>query len=177
MPDKCNAVKELKSQFGNALLVILTFAAIVAAFINFQQNFQETKRFHLPEDGVTWVDRTGSDGNNAVIALHVADESPAARNGIKEGDRLTGHRRHSDQGATDVAQVLVRLQPWFRAFYTVERQGYEFNPKLVIGERTADYSVSYQYLVGHCLPGDRPVRLLHAAATRPSRCTFCFCAW
>ena len=64
MPDKCNAVKELKSQFGNALLMILTFGAVVAAFINFQQNFQETKRFRLPEDGVTWVDRAQSDGGN-----------------------------------------------------------------------------------------------------------------
>ena len=25
--------------------------------------------------------------------------------------------------------MLVRLQPWFRAFYTVERQGNKFNPE------------------------------------------------
>ena len=107
MPDKCNAVKELKSQFGNALLIILTFGAVVAAFINFQQNFQETKRFRLPEDGVTWVDRARSDGGNSVIALHVADDSPAARNGIKAGDRLLAI------GSEEFERVFAR---WFDAF-------------------------------------------------------------
>ncbi len=46
-------MKELKQQFVSALLVVLTVAAVIAAAINFQQQ----SRFHLSDDGVTWVDR------------------------------------------------------------------------------------------------------------------------
>ena len=45
-------MRELKQQLVSALLVILTVAAVVAAAINFQQQ----SRYHLPDDGVTWVD-------------------------------------------------------------------------------------------------------------------------
>ena len=40
----------------SGLLAVLTVAAAIAAAINFQQQ----GRYHLPDDGVTWVDR-GSD--------------------------------------------------------------------------------------------------------------------
>ena len=46
-------MQELRRQFAGGLIVILTIAAVIAAGINFQQQ----GRFHLPEDGVTWVDR------------------------------------------------------------------------------------------------------------------------
>ena len=45
--------QELKFQFSTAILTIVTLAAGVAAFINFQQQ----ERFRLPDDGVIWVDR------------------------------------------------------------------------------------------------------------------------
>ena len=38
-------MRELKVQFANALLVVLTVAAAVSAFVNFQQNFHPEKRF------------------------------------------------------------------------------------------------------------------------------------
>ncbi|MCC6391752.1 MAG: hypothetical protein IT167_14225, partial [Bryobacterales bacterium] len=47
------ALKELKLQLANALLVVLTVAAIIAAGINFQQQ----SRYRLPDDGVSWSDR------------------------------------------------------------------------------------------------------------------------
>ena len=48
--------QELKFQLSTAILTILTLAAGVSAFINFQQQ----NRFRLPEDGVIWVDRQGA---------------------------------------------------------------------------------------------------------------------
>ena len=54
-------MKELKQQFGNALLVIVTVALVVAAAINFQQQ----GRFHLPDDGVTWVEQQHGSGQFA----------------------------------------------------------------------------------------------------------------
>jgi two-component system, NtrC family, sensor kinase len=141
-------VKELKSQFGNALLVVLTVAAVVAAFINFQQNFQESKRFRLPEDGVTWVDRTQPDGSNRVFALEVRPESPADRRGIKAGDRLLAIHDVPVENATDVPEILVRIGTYGNARYHVERNGRDFRPALVLGAREVNWSVTYQYLVG-----------------------------
>ena len=141
-------LRELKGQFGNALLVVLTVAAIVAAFFNFQQNFQESKRYRLPEDGVTWVDRTQPDGSNRVIALHVTPDSPADKRGIKTGDRLLAIHDVPVEKATDVAEVLVSIGIYGNARYHVERGGRDFKPSLVLGVREVDWSVTYQYLVG-----------------------------
>ena len=54
--------QELKFQLSTAILTILTVAAAVAAVINFEQQ----RKFRLPDDGVVWVDREGG-----VEALHI----------------------------------------------------------------------------------------------------------
>jgi PAS domain S-box-containing protein len=141
-------VNELKSQFVNALLVILTVAASVAAFVNFQQNFHPEKRFRLPEDGVTWVDRKAPDGRNEVRALHVAPGSRGYNAGIKPGDTLLKIHGTPIHDASDVIQVLVRVGLWQEPKYTVVRRGVEFDIKVIVGERVPDYTVSYQYLIG-----------------------------
>ncbi|HET8547418.1 MAG TPA: ATP-binding protein [Bryobacteraceae bacterium] len=141
-------MKELKSQFANALLVVLTVAAVVAAFINFQQNFQESKRFRLPQDGVTWVDRSQADGSNRVIALDVTPDSPADKRGIKAGDRLLAIHNVPVESATDVPEILVGIGIYGNARYHVERQGRDFRPTLILAVREVDWSVTYQYLVG-----------------------------
>src|SRR5260370_9005323 len=64
--------QELKFQLSTAILTILTLAAGVCAFINFEQQ----NRFRLPEDGVIWVDRQGG-----VEALYVRPESGGANAG------------------------------------------------------------------------------------------------
>ena len=76
-------MKEIKDQLISALLVIVTVAAVISAGINFQQQ----QRFHLPDDGVTWVDRDG-----AVKAVYIAPDSGAARAGLRAGDADL-HRR------------------------------------------------------------------------------------
>ena len=107
-------MQELKRQFAGALIVILTIAVVIAAGINLQQQ----RKFHLPEDGVTWVDREGQAGTapggqpiirNNVVALHVVAGGPAARAGIAEGDIL---RRIDNVGvstAAEVSEILVGL--------------------------------------------------------------------
>src|ERR1043166_7621711 len=47
--------QELKFQLSTAILTILTLAAGVSAFINFQQQY----KFRLPEDNVVWVEGGG----------------------------------------------------------------------------------------------------------------------
>ncbi|RPI11103.1 MAG: hypothetical protein EHM65_07395, partial [Acidobacteriales bacterium] len=69
----------MRRQFTAALLIILTAAGVVCASINFQQQ----RRFRLPDDGVTWMEQAGR-----VVALHVVEDSPAARMGLRAGDRV-----------------------------------------------------------------------------------------
>ena len=102
-------MRELKVQFANALLVVLTVAAAVSAFVNFQQNFHPEKRYRLPEDGVTWVDRKLPDGRNSVQALVVEPSGPAERAGIKAGDRLLRIQGAPVEQAIDVVQMLFTV--------------------------------------------------------------------
>ena len=132
--------QELKFQLSTAILTIVTLAAGVAAFINFQQQH----KFRLPDDGVIWVDRAGG-----VEALAVPERSEGARAGLRTGDRLTAINGVLITKATDVAQVLVNIGSWKKATYTVSRGGVVFPIRdVIIGEVPLDRAVVYQYLVG-----------------------------
>ena len=133
------SVRELKAQFVNAFLVILTTAAVICAGINFQQQ----KRFQLPEDGAIWVDQGG-----AVLALDVRPDSPAERAGLRTGDVLLRIEKQRVENASDVAKTLVTLSSWNKAEYVVRRSGVEVKATVIIGERTTDPAVYYQYAVG-----------------------------
>jgi hypothetical protein len=63
-------VKDLKGQFVTALLIILTVAAAVSAALNFQQQ----RKFRLPDDGAVWVERNGG-----VEALYLRPGGSAAQ--------------------------------------------------------------------------------------------------
>ena len=133
-------MRELKFQFSGALLMILTVAAAISAFINFQQQ----SKFRLPDDGVTWVDTAGG-----VSALHVVAGGPADKVGIERGDTVVKIAGAPIEKAIDVSQVLVRIGAYYQAKYTVRRAGVEFEPTLVVGTALRNYSALYwQYVVG-----------------------------
>lgn len=136
-------MKELKVQLVRALLVILTMAAIVAAAINFQQQ----SRFHLPEDGVTWVDRTVGETNRAV-AMFVSPGSPGEKAGIRAGDVLVSIDNYPIESALDATQVMARLGAWRKASYEIKRGDVQFSPGVIIGEAEHDSTLYYQYAVG-----------------------------
>ncbi|MBV9747068.1 MAG: PAS domain-containing protein, partial [Acidobacteriia bacterium] len=131
--------QELKFQFSTAILTLLTLAAVVAALLNFQQ----LRRFHLPEDGVIWVDRNG-----AVEALSVPSGSPGAKAGLRRGDQLKLIDGVSIQKATDVTRVLANLGVWKKAVYHVSENGVEFDANVLIAEVPFDRAVLYEYAVG-----------------------------
>lgn len=143
---------ELKRQLIGAFIVILTVAAVVAAAINFQQQ----NHYELPEDGVTWVDRSTPLHPQAVVAFHVAPGSAGDKFGIHEGDVLRRIGTLPVEKATDVAQILVGSGAWKKLDYFVERivtrQGVavalDTKLALVVEARTAGNAVLYQYAVG-----------------------------
>ena len=132
-------LQELKFQLSTAILTILTLAAGVSAFINFQQ---QTK-FRLPEDGVIWADRQG-----AVEALYVKPNSPGITAGVHAGDHLLDIDGVRIEQATDVAKVLVRIGAWSKAKYRLQSRGVELQSTLLVAEQPLDRAVIYQYLVG-----------------------------
>src|SRR5258708_39244216 len=100
-------MKELRQQLVGALLVIITVAAVIAAAINLQQQ----NKFHLPDDGVTWLDQSqGAGQNSAVVAVYVARESPGEKAGIHKGDRLVSIADLTIQRALDVTAVGARAR-------------------------------------------------------------------
>jgi len=133
-------MRGLKLQLLNALLMILTVAAVISALINFQQQ----SRFRPPEDGVTWSERSGG-----VTALYVVAGSPAANAGLRVGDVVLKIAGVPIQKATDVSGVLLRLGAWSKATYTMRRAGLDFEPTLIVGQAARDFAaLYYQYLVG-----------------------------
>ncbi|MBK5291149.1 MAG: PAS domain S-box protein [Acidobacteriia bacterium] len=135
-------MKELKSQLVSALLVILTAAGLISAGINFQQQ----KKFQLPEDGVTWVDRSDSSQRPIVVALDIVPASPAERAGVKVGDVLTKINNALIRSSIDSTMALARLGAYKTAEYTLERGGIEFKAKVII--RESESALYYQYAVG-----------------------------
>jgi two-component system NtrC family sensor kinase len=137
--------QESKFQLSTAILTILTVAAAVSAGIN----FREQLRFRLPDDGVTWVDRTTPDGRAYVQAYRVAPDSQAGNAGIRTGDVLKKINGAEIEKALYVPQILVRIGVWNKADYLVQRGGVQL-PKMsvIVAEVPRDLAVIYQYLVG-----------------------------
>jgi two-component system NtrC family sensor kinase len=132
-------LQELKFQVSTAVLTVITIAAVAAAVVNFGQ----LGKFHLADDGATWIDENG-----AVSAYRVSGGGGAHGAGIREGDILRQINGGEVRKAIDVAQILAGVGPWNKADYLVERKGVRFSPKVIVGEAAHDTAVYYQYLVG-----------------------------
>jgi len=136
-------MRELKQQLVSALLVIVTMAAVIAAGINFQQQ----SRYHLPDDGVTWMDRTSGDSSR-VVAAYISPGSPGEKAGIHKGDALVSIEGTKIENSSDATQMLARLGAWRSSEYTIRRDGQDAPAKVIIGEAERDSTIFYQYAVG-----------------------------
>jgi two-component system, NtrC family, sensor kinase len=146
--DTTTETKPLRLQLISALLVTLTAAALIAAGINFQQQ----RKFRLPDDGVTWIDQD-RDGANRVVAAEIVPDSPAAHSGLKAGDELQQINGYSTRTSAYVQRALVRLRAWSSTVYVVHRripngQFVELKPKVILAENPLSASLMYQYVVG-----------------------------
>ncbi|HBY60078.1 MAG TPA: histidine kinase [Solibacterales bacterium] len=136
-------MNELKRQFASTLLVILTTALVITAFVNFQQN----RKFQLPDDGAVWVDR-GTPGQPRVEALEVIPNGPAERAGIHVGDVLRDIKGAPITKSTDVAEILFRQGAWKKVEYHFERDGVIAKANVDIRQIEPRATLFYQYVVG-----------------------------
>ncbi|MDX2178223.1 MAG: ATP-binding protein [Bryobacteraceae bacterium] len=137
-------MRGLRAQLAGAVVVVLTAAAVYCALINLDQQ----AKFKLPEDGAVWVEQSRPGGLRQVEALHVEPEGPAFRAGIRKGDVLLRIADLNVQSAIDVAKILVGIGAWHPAEYALRRGEFEIRAKVIVGERTPDSSLYYQYAVG-----------------------------
>jgi len=123
----------------------MTVAAVVAAAINLQQQ----SLFHLPDDGVTWEERSLSPGASPrIIAVYITPGSPAEKAGIHKGDALVSVAGVPVQSSLDVTAILARLGAWNKTEYKVRHEGVELVSSVIIGEAPRDRAIFYQYAVG-----------------------------
>lgn len=141
-------LQELKFELSTALLTVLTIAAATAAALNYQQ----LHRFRLPDDGVTWGDRAGTDGRDQVTALRVVSGGPASRAGIRAGDVLESIQGQAISDASDVPRRLAYVGAWGKASYVVSRvvsrDRVDVPATVYVGEAARGITMSWQYVVG-----------------------------
>jgi len=137
-------LRDLKTQFASALLFVLTVAAVCCAVINFHQQ----SLYHLPDDGVTWVDRFAANGQNQVVALNVTAGSPGYNAGIRAGDVLLEVAGKPIVNTIDVPQALLHLVSYLKTEYIVQRGNVPVPAQVIVGEGVLDRSLYYQYAVG-----------------------------
>jgi two-component system, NtrC family, sensor kinase len=139
-------LQELKFQLSTAILTVLTIAAAIAAALNYQQ----IHRFRLPDDGVTWADSAGVNGQNAVFALRVAPNGPADRAGIRENDVLKSIQTAPIRDTSDVPQRLAYVGAWAKAAYVVRRISpdtggpVDVPATVIVGEAVRGIAISWQ---------------------------------
>ena len=146
-------MKELKSQFVGAFLVVLTVIAAICAGVNYQQQ----ARYHLPDDGASWMDYADPgrpDGSLRVVAVHIDANGPAEQAGIRKGDvvlRIAPVENTPGievRQAGDVPQLLWRAGAWGKATYTLNRDSVEISAKVIVADANKDRALYFQYFVG-----------------------------
>jgi len=141
-------LQELRFQLSTAILTVLTIAAAVAAALNYQQ----IHRFRLPDDGVTWGDRTVDQGRSQVVALRVAPNGPADRAGIRVNDVLKSIQAAPIADTSDVPRRLAYVGAWAKAAYVVRRSGtaadVDVPATVIVGEAARGVAITWQYVVG-----------------------------
>ncbi len=105
--------RDFQIRFIAIFLTLLTAAAMVLAWINFQKE----RAFQVPNDGAWWVERNGT-----LLAERVEADGPAARAGIKVGDRLTAIDDHEISATAGLMRELYRVGAWSKAKYSVVRK-------------------------------------------------------
>ncbi|HEV1994638.1 MAG TPA: ATP-binding protein [Candidatus Acidoferrum sp.] len=132
--------QNLRVSLGAVMLALATLAAVIFAAYNFDQR----TRFETPEDGVVWLDT-----DHGVQAWRVAPNSPAARAGIRAGDRLVAINDALISRDVQVTEKLWRAGLWSQERYRVARNGQEFETRLVTAPAEKPASIeNYLRLVG-----------------------------
>jgi PAS domain S-box-containing protein len=105
--------KDFQIRFTAGFLFLLTLAACVFAWINFQKEHE----FQIPYDGAWWVERGGH-----LVADRVQPNGPTDKAGIRKGDQLTTINGREIKNTPGLERQLYLTGVWSKASYSVIRQ-------------------------------------------------------
>ena len=106
--------KDLQSRLLFVVIALLSVAAVVFAWINFQKD----REFSSPYDGVWWVESGGR-----LEAQRVDISGPGERAGIKKGDLLAAIDGRDVHDVAGVERQLYRVGVYSKATFSLVRQG------------------------------------------------------
>src|SRR6516162_4333004 len=104
--------RDLQTRFFAVFLALLSVAAIVFAWINFQKE----REFVAPYDGIWWVEEAGH-----LRAERVDVDGPGQKAGIKKGDRLIAIDGHNVVDVGSLERQFYRAGAWSKANYSLMR--------------------------------------------------------
>jgi two-component system, NtrC family, sensor kinase len=114
---------ELQTRFTAGVLFLLTVAACVFAWINFQKEHE----FQIPSDGVWWVERAGH-----LVADRIEPNGPADKAGIREGDQLASVNRREVKTTPALQRQLYGSGVWSKATYSVVRDSVPVDSTVIL---------------------------------------------
>jgi PAS domain S-box-containing protein len=115
--------KDLQTRFFAVFLGLISVAAVVFAWIN----FQKSNGFPTPTDGVWWME-----SGNHLQAQRVDPDSPGEKAGVKHGDLLLSVDSRPISNVGSLERQLYRVGIWSKATYSLQRQGVTLEAPLIL---------------------------------------------
>jgi len=115
--------RTLQTRFFAVFLALISVAAIVFAWINFQKD----QEYSAPYDGVWWVEDAGH-----LRAQRVESNGPGEKAGIKPGDHLVALDGRNITNVGSLEQQLYRVGVWSKATYSLVRQGVPLDAPVIL---------------------------------------------
>src|SRR5215472_4857034 len=132
--------QKLRVRVGAVALALASLAAIIFSWYNFVQR----AKYDIVDDGVAW-----SDGPSGIEAWKIAPDSPASVAGIHPGDILLAINDIPVPRAAAVAHRLYQAGLWAQLRYKLERNGEEFEARLITSAPNKPLSIeNYLRVVG-----------------------------
>src|SRR5438105_5166134 len=126
--------RDFQIRFTAGLLILLTSAATVLAWINFQKE----RDFQIPSDGVWWVE---ADRGGGLVAERVEANGPGEKAGIRIGDHLAAINERQVKDSTSRVRQLYRAGAWSKANYSLLRQSVPLDMSVILVP--AEHSLNY----------------------------------
>jgi two-component system NtrC family sensor kinase len=115
--------KELQERSAAILLATVTVAAMVFAWLNFQQE----RQFAIPNDGVWWVE-----AGDHLQAERVHAQGPGEQAGIKAGDKLYEANDQVVANAAGLERQLYKKGVYSEVKYLLQRNGVPLDVQVLL---------------------------------------------
>jgi two-component system NtrC family sensor kinase len=115
--------REFQARFTAILLGLLTITAVVFA----GYNYRVERQYPVPDDGVWWLER-----NSHMVADRLDPNGPAARAGIRNGDRVVSVNGRKVENAAALTRQLYYSGIWSKATYSLVRGSVALDVEVIL---------------------------------------------